>query len=153
MSYVIRPARADEAGALTALALRSKASWGYTAALMDAFRAELTLAALDLESVIVVEAEGALGGFYSLLSLSSARAELGHLFVEPTLQRCGLGRLLVADAMQRARERGFRVLEIQGDPNAAAFYERMGAVYVGQRESDSVAGRMLPLFELALTPP
>jgi GNAT superfamily N-acetyltransferase len=147
---VIRPARGDEARALTDLALRSKASWGYSRDLMSLFEAELTLTELDLEDVLVVEVEGTLGAFYSLAPLSSDRIELGHLFVEPTLQRRGLGRLMIADALRRSGVRGFRWLEIQGDPNAAKFYEQVGAARVGERESESVPVRMLPLFEIAV---
>jgi hypothetical protein len=39
----IRPARAGEADALTALALRSKAHWGYDAAFMEVVRPILTI--------------------------------------------------------------------------------------------------------------
>jgi len=149
-SCVIRPARVDEAQALSDLALRSKASWGYSVDSMKSFEAELTLTALDLAEVLVVEMEGTPGGFYSLQPVSETRAELGHLFVEPSLQRRGLGRLMIADALQRARAAGFQWLAIQGDPNAAQFYEQVGATRVGERESDSIPGRMLPLFEIAL---
>jgi GNAT superfamily N-acetyltransferase len=147
---VIRPARVDEAHALSDLALRSKASWGYSQGLMTLFEAELTLTVLDLEDVMVIEVEGKPGGFYSLQPVSQIRAELGHLFVEPRLQRRGFGRLMLADALRRAGARGFGLLEIQGDPNAARFYERVGATCVGERESESVPGRMLPLFEIAV---
>ena len=150
MVPVIRSARADEAVALSELAMRSKASWGYSHALMESFRAELTLSAVDLEHVIVIDIDGATGGFYSLQPVSKTRAELGHLFVEPTLQRRGLGRLMIADALERARARGFRSLEIQGDPHATRFYEQLGATRVGERESESVPGRMLPLLEMAV---
>ena len=40
---MIRPARSGEAKALSDLALRSKAHWGYDAAFMAACRAELTV--------------------------------------------------------------------------------------------------------------
>jgi hypothetical protein len=41
VTTIIRPAQADEVEALTALALRSKAHWGYDDAFMEACRAEL----------------------------------------------------------------------------------------------------------------
>ena len=37
---------------------------------------------------------------------------------------------------------------IQGDPNASKFYEAAGARLVGTRESGSVPGRDLPLYEI-----
>jgi GNAT superfamily N-acetyltransferase len=147
---IIRPAHMDEAQALSRLAFHSKASWGYPPGLMSSFEAELTLTAPGLKEVMVVEVEETVAGFYSLLPVSKERIELGHLFVEPALQRSGLGRLMIADALRRAEARGVRVLEIQGDPNAAPFYERVGATRVGERESESVPGRMLPLFEIVV---
>jgi hypothetical protein len=39
----IRPARPDEAGAISALALRSKGHWGYDAAFLAACRENLTI--------------------------------------------------------------------------------------------------------------
>ena len=41
-------------------------------------------------------------------------------------------------------------LTILADPNAAAFYERAGAVRIGEAPSDSVPGRLLPLYEVRL---
>jgi hypothetical protein len=38
------------------------------------------------------------------------------------------------------------------DPNAAGFYERNGAVRIGEAPSDAVAGRLLPLYEVRLGP-
>ena len=34
------------------------------------------------------------------------------------------------------------------DPNAADFYESAGARLIGERPSDSIEGRMLPLYEI-----
>jgi hypothetical protein len=45
---------------------------------------------------------------------------------------------------------GGGVITVQSDPNAAGFYSHCGGVAVGERESGSVAGRMLPLFELRI---
>ena len=39
---------------------------------------------------------------------------------------------------------------IHGDPHAAAFYEASGAVEIGRVESQSIPGRLLPLYEIDL---
>ena len=41
-------------------------------------------------------------------------------------------------------------LRIQGDPKAKGFYQRSGAIHLGELVSLSILGRMLPLFELPL---
>ena len=45
-SRMIRPARPEEAAALSDLALRAKAHWGYDNAFLKAYRAELTVTAV-----------------------------------------------------------------------------------------------------------
>jgi hypothetical protein len=41
---------------------------------------------------------------------------------------------------------------IQGDPNAAEFYQRCGARKIGERPSASIPGRVLPLYACAEDP-
>jgi GNAT superfamily N-acetyltransferase len=71
---------------------------------------------------------------------------LNKLFIEPRHIRSGVGRALLAHAIAEARRRGAGRLTILADPNAAAFYERAGAVRIGEAPSDAVPGRLLPLL-------
>ena len=52
---------------------------------------------------------------------------LEHLWVLPSAQGRGVGRALFRRAQQQAEDLGFARLEIESDPHAAGFYERMGA--------------------------
>lgn len=148
----IREASPQEASLLTRIALRSKAHWGYSRDFLDACRAELTVdasrvgtnnyqcfAAFDSDSIL---------GFYTLAYVSAGTYELEALFVEPEYIGCGVGRLLIQHAIQRLSEHGAERLIIQGDPHATDFYVAAGARQVGTRESDSIPGRDLPLFEI-----
>lgn len=149
----VRAAKAEEAPALTLLALRSKASWGYGPHFMEACRAELTVSPELLTEGLsyVLEADdGTVLGFYVLSPLEGERIELELLFLEPSQIGRGLGELLLRHAMRTACAAGAAVMEIQGDPHAAHFYERVGARKVGERSSASIPGRRLPLFELRL---
>jgi len=145
---MIRPARPDELPALSELALRSKAVWGYSAEFMAACRSELTVRAEHLPLAFVAELEGTIAGFYALSVLDAARVELEFLFVEPGSLRRGCGRALLLHAREQARRLGCSAIAIQGDPHAAGFYAAVGARPIGSRESDSIPGRMLPLYEL-----
>jgi GNAT superfamily N-acetyltransferase len=78
--------------------------------------------------------------------------DLNKLFVEPRHIRSGVGWVLLAHAVAEARQRGAERLTILADPNAAGFYERNGAVRIGEAPSDAVPGRLLPLYELRLYP-
>ena len=149
----IRTASAGEAAALSALALRSKAHWGYDAAFLDACRAELTLREDELAErrTLVAELDGALAGFGTLEG-DPPSGELGMLFVEPAAIGRGVGGALLAALIGRARGLGFTRLAIVADPNAEAFYRAHGAVRVGEVASGSWPGRVLPQLELAVTP-
>jgi len=79
---------------------------------------------------------------------TGAGLELVALFVTPARIGTGMGRRLMAHAVEAARERGAARIVIQGDPNVAPFYLAGGAERIGERESCSIPGRCLPLFEI-----
>ena len=156
----IRPARPDEAAALTALALRSKAHWGYDAGFMAACIPELTVTPNSVRkhpTHVAVEDDRPVG-FYLLQPIAGGdlapfgdcATELVFLFVEPEFIGRGCGAILVRHAKETARDLGFAALVFQGDPHAAGFYEAMGAVQVGTKESGSVPGRRLPVYRIEL---
>jgi GNAT superfamily N-acetyltransferase len=151
---LLRAAVASEAGALTALAVRSKAHWGYSAEFIDACRDELTYTPAQIDSAqftfTVVQLAGSLVGFYALEKLSAQKLDLKAMFVEPDHIGAGIGRALMTHARNVAAHIGAKQLGIQSDPHAQAFYEHMGATYVGQAESDSIAGRYLPSLNICL---
>jgi N-acetylglutamate synthase-like GNAT family acetyltransferase len=154
-SYSIRPARPDEAAALSALAMRSKAHWGYSDEFMAACHDELTWSAEQIDApqytFYVCTVENSIVGFHALERLDAAFAELEALFVEPEYIGRGVGKALIEHAKDQARQLGTSSLVIQGDPNAEKFYLAAGAVCSGSRESRSIAGRFLPLFTVDLT--
>lgn len=148
----IRKAAEHEVDALSALAFRSKAHWGYSSAFMEACRAELTYRRDDLQTrdVYVLETGSQIVGFYVLKQHSGDRVELEALFVEPAWIGQGMGRRLIDHAKALARQLGAGVMIIESDPNAAAFYIRAGGRQTGHQPSGSIAGRVLPMFEIIL---
>jgi len=76
---------------------------------------------------------------------------LENLYVEPSVQGQGIGRRLFVWARSTAAEQGYAWLEWESDPNAAAFYVRMGSEKIGETESPIRAGRMIPRFRIATT--
>lgn len=154
MGMRIRPARTDEAAALTELVLRSKAHWGYGAEFLEACREQLTVRPEDIHRHRVVVAEDADSGVVGVASLEGTAPEgsLGLCFVEPAAIRRGVGRALYFHVTGAARELGFARLTIAADPNAEPFYRRMGARPVASPPAGSLAGRELPLLEVCLRP-
>jgi GNAT superfamily N-acetyltransferase len=145
----VRAARPDEAAALTELALRAKASWGYDAAFMAACRAELTMTAEKVAawSVWVAEADGALAGMVALNLQDGAEVE--DFFVEPRFQGRGVGSALMAACLRCCRDVGVSTLEVDADPNAEPIYARLGFT-IGRSPSGSIPGRFLPRMALRL---
>jgi GNAT superfamily N-acetyltransferase len=141
----IRPARPGEADALTALALRSKAHWGYDTAFMEVLRPILTVTEDDLEAspVQVLDAADGPIGWYRVTGVPP-RGELEDLWLDPSAIGHGAGRRLFEHALRTASGLGFTQLTIEADPNAEGFYLAMGAVRVGERGSPS--GRTLPVL-------
>jgi GNAT superfamily N-acetyltransferase len=150
MAITVRPARADEAAALTELALRAKASWGYDEAFMAASREDLTLTPERMEAwtVWIAEADGQLAGMIAL-SLDGG-AEVETFFVEPRFQGRGVGATLMAELLAAARGAGVEVLEVDADPNAEPIYARFGFETFGRSPSGAIPGRFLPRMRLRL---
>ncbi len=142
---LLRPARPDEAGPLSELALRSKGHWGYDAAFLEACRDELTLTPDDVVArpVTVAERDGRVAGF-SALAGGPPEVELAMLFVDPDAIGTGVGRALWTWAVRTAAGLGADRLTIDSDPGAEPFYLAMGAYRVGEAASGSVPGRVLP---------
>lgn len=146
---VIRPARESETELLTALCVRSKAHWGYDDAFMRSSRASLAVSDADIVSGRVLVATD--GDCVVGVARVEPDGELGMMFVDPPAMGRGAGRALFDAAAALARRLGARSMAILADPNAAPFYERMGARFVSQAPSDAIPGRTLPLYEYDLT--
>lgn len=150
---MIRPARAAELTALTALCLRAKAHWGYDAAFMQAVVPELTLGPAALGPGLVVWDEGGTALGVAQVALAGPEARLEDLFVDPPAMGRGIGRALLDWALAHAASAGAQRMQFASDPFAEPFYRAMGARRVGTEPSGSIPGRMLPLMEFTLAEP
>lgn len=148
----IRPPRPEELSLLQALMLRSKAYWGYDAVFMEAVRADMTFPTdyMARTQVMVLDRAGRVVGFYGL-QRDGEEAYLADLFVEPDAIGQGYGKQLWQHAVALARAQGAPAMRFKADPHAEPFYLRMGAQRIGQRESQVIPGRMLPLMLVDLS--
>lgn len=144
----LRDARIEDAAMLTRIAVAAKSHWGYSNELMQLWRPQLTISpqSIDRGIVTVAELDGNGIGF-SGLDIEASPPEIDDLWVLPDFQHRGIGRLLFEHVCQSARHRGFDKIVIVSDPNAAGFYERMGASQIGWHPS-TPTGRKLPKFLL-----
>jgi GNAT superfamily N-acetyltransferase len=148
---VVRLARPDEADLLTELAMRSKASWGYSDEFMAACRAELTFTPQKMAAwrIWMAEKAGAVVGMIAL-HLDGQAAELEDFFVEPAQQGQGVGAALMGALLATCQAHGVTQIGLDADPNAEPIYERLGFSRVGWSPSGSIPGRRLPRMERAL---
>ena len=153
-ALTIRVAAPQDADCLSALAMRSKAHWGYSAEFMNACEQELAVTPEkildDNFDHVVVENGATVMGFYALERLSISQFELEALFVEPMYMGQGVGRVLISHAKQSVIASGGSTLLIQSDPHAEGFYRKAGAQFLGWQVSASIPGRRLPRLQIIL---
>ncbi|GAB4365047.1 MAG: GNAT family N-acetyltransferase [Kiloniellaceae bacterium] len=154
---LLRLATASECGSLSALALRSKAYWGYDPVFLQACRSELTVdpRAAAAGRVVVLVEEDTPVGFYALSPGERPdEAEISLLFVEPALIGRGVGRALWEHAVAKARAQGLKRLKVLSDPFALGFYRAVGATLSGKVRSPVRAPdgseRSLPVLHFEL---
>lgn len=129
----IRPALFFEADPLARLAWRAKALWGYPVDVLEQWRVELspTETSINTLPTFVVELDGVVAGWCQI-RMNDTPVELEHLWVDPDFMRRGVGRALITAACGPLRSHKVRMLVIDADPNAEAFYLHCGAVSAGQ---------------------
>lgn len=148
----LRRAAPADCARLTAVALRSKAHWGYDDAFMEACVAELAVTpqTLDAGEIWLAETgDGVIAGFADVRP-EGAIAEVYAVFVDPPFMAKGIGLALWDKIEEAARRFGSARIGVDSDPNAEGYYVRMGCVAAGTAPSGSIPGRMLPRLEKSL---
>ena len=148
-------AKPEDADALTKIAFAAKRHWGYPERWIQGWREILTMRPEFITANVAYCAieENHAVGFY-VLTTEDDGLHLDHLWIVPAAMGRGIGGALLQHATAQARDLGFASIKIEADPNAAAFYERMGAVHVGINIGE-VEGerRQLPLLEFQVQHP
>ena len=147
-------AKPEDAEALTAIAFAAKRHWGYAERWIQEWRDVLTMRPEFIEAntaYCAIENDRPIG-FY-VLTAESDGLHLDHLWVLPPAMGRGVGRALFEHAVGQAKAQGFRDFEIEADPNAEGFYQRMGAKRTGSNRTE-IEGevRELPLLRYDLEP-
>ena len=139
---------------LTNIAMSAKAYWGYSTEFMQDCAEELRVTKdkiqSDAFSYFVAETAQQILGFYCLQKHGQDELELEALFVKPEQMGRGVGKALFEHAMTEASKHQVTGIDIQSDPNAAAFYEAVGATNIGYTQSGSIPGRSLPEYKMEL---
>ena len=134
MTVTIQRATPRQAVRLTQVAHAAKSYWGYPSQWIELWRNQLTITpdfVQNNEVYAAIDADNVVLGFYAIGGEGEKRT-LEHLWVQPSSFGAGVGRQLFEHAMERASELGAHVVEIESDPHAEGFYQRMGAETIGE---------------------
>jgi GNAT superfamily N-acetyltransferase len=136
-AILIRPAMPSEQKELEQLQLRaSLGNVGDRDALLahpDAI--ELGIDQIARGRVFVSQCMGEIVGFAAVEPRANGDSELDAMFVEPGMQRRGIGRALVDYCAEFARKQGSRHLHVVGNPHAESFYLATGFEVIGTTET------------------
>lgn len=141
----IRPAIPAERKALEALQWRaSLGNEGDREALLrhpDAI--DLPAEQIAAGGVFVLEQNGAIVGFSAILPREDGNTELDALFVDPKIQRQGIGRKLLEHCAAVARSAGSSALHVIGNAHAREFYLSCGFEILGPFETRFGSGLLM----------
>lgn len=165
MELTIRRARPEECGALTEITFAAKAYWQYPKQYYTIWRDQLTITGHYIEEnhVYLAERDNAIIGYFSVIDVRGDFCSgpvvvekgywLEHIFIRPGEMYKGVGSVLMEQVRQLCREQGAAFFRLFCDPYSQGFYEKHGAVLVGEVPS-SVEDVQLLVYrvDLAETP-
>ena len=148
----IRRVIPQEAEVLTKIAISAKRYWNYPERWMEIWIPELTFSPeyFEANESWAAEMDGTPIAFYTWQDRNGI-AWLENLWVSTEYIGTGVGKQLFRHALIRVSESGYTILQLEADPNARGFYEKMGMVKIGEHSSE-VDGqpRSIPVMEMAL---
>ncbi len=93
--------------------------------------------------VFVAEVDGVITGFAAVEPREDGEGELDALFVDPHMQRLGIGRALIEYCSNFSRKEGSAALHVIGNPHAKKFYEECGFESIGTTETQFGVGLLM----------
>lgn len=152
MRVNIRRALPEEAGNLTEIALAAKRHWGYPEHWMRLWTPQLTFSPdyfREYESWVAVDNEKPIA--FHTLQKKDGNGWIENMWVLPEYIGKGVGKQLFLHATTRSREMGYKTLQLEADPHAQGFYEKMGMYKIGEHQYKfDGQPRILPLMEIKL---
>lgn len=152
MNIEIHRALPEDADALTEIAITAKRHWNYPERWIQIWSPQLTFEPKEIgdANIFAATVNNVIAGFYRL-TFHQPRAILEDLWVLPVYIGRGVGRTLFEHALSTCRSANIIALELDADPNAQGFYEKMGMHKVAERQTE-VDGqpRTLPIMEISL---
>lgn len=96
---------------------------------------ELSIEQITRGRVFVSEFDGEIAGFAAIEPRDDGDSELDAMFVEPRMQRRGIGKALVDYCVDVSRKEGAMHLHVVGNPHAKSFYLACGFELIGTTQT------------------
>lgn len=151
----------EEARKLTDISFASRRYWSYPEEYYVVWKDELTISPeyIEKNEVFAARTEEGLAGYCSVAYVEqdfhAGRVFvhkgfwLEHIFILPEYLHKGIGSRLVGFSKSWCRQNRAELLSIFSDPNSACFYDKLGALCLGEYPS-SIEGKNVLLYELAI---
>ena len=151
--YIIKRARADNVEVLNDIMKRSIAIWDYSAKEIEETTQKLaiTTESMDKSICCIVELNGLIKGFFCIEPSKSEKTSEAKFYIEPDSIREGLGTILWKHVISELTNKEIKHFKILVDRNAQGFYEKLGAIKVGEQTSEIVENYMIPIMKYNIT--
>jgi GNAT superfamily N-acetyltransferase len=134
--YTVRQAKPEEQRELTRLAVRATLHAGYDEAFIDrsmpGFTVTLPMISGNYVQVAQDDSGEVVGVVWVTPSALQGIALLHGLYVDPPRWKRGIGRVLFGAAVTFAKGIKAGAMMVYAEPSAEGFYERMGAIRIGE---------------------
>jgi streptomycin 6-kinase len=155
-SINIRDAQFSDLDAINHLLRLSKAHWGYDEQFMNAFMQHESVTSEEIQqnTIKLFFDNDKFIGFYAFAinKEDPIPLYLDSFFIHPDYIGQGIGKFMWQHCVKFAASINQNQFSLWSDPNATSFYEKMGCVQVGQRESSVQKGRFTPILVYKLEP-
>lgn len=147
----IEKANTTDSEILTQITKKSKAYWGYSAEQIQKWEVNLTISSdyIREHDVFKLVKNEVTVGYYSYFFEEDKTVKMDNLFILPEYIGKGFGKYLFLDFLNRMKESGVRIIQLDSEPNAEGFYSKMGFVKIGSFET-SIKNRFMPIMEMKL---
>lgn len=134
---------------LTSITKKSKAYWGFSEDVLKGWEPVLTVTKdyIEKNEVVKLVQNEQIIGYYSYFAPDDKTIKLDNMFILPEFIGKGLGKILMNDFLNQAKQSGVAKITLDAEPRAENFYKRFGFETIGQLES-SIKDRYLPIMEL-----
>lgn len=149
---IIRMADTADIKCLNSIMEQSKGYWGYDDDFMKKFMGRFGLNAgyISQKNTFVAASNNVDLGWYSFSRLEDGQLELDNFFLHPDYIGKRLGKMMWDQCIMSARNYTVPSFILWSDPHAEGFYEKMGCIKIGERQSPMLPNRFPAIYKYEL---